>query len=281
MESITYTNEPMVVVPESEPMVVAVEPSTSKLPEPSTSKPAVEPPKRAKRARKSNTSSTPLFRDLVVVFEMVEAEPKNTKATRLLAKYFRSIKGVDLIPCLYLCLGAVSPRGENLSVGIAKGFIAKALAVASDRDVDSVKTLLSQLGEVGKVAERLFSERGDEYTASPMSCRAVYEVFCDLATLSGKQSVKKKVKLITELFDSCASGSEAKYMMRCVEGKLRNGISKRAVIKALSYAFGGTKSCNKLQELYERHADLNTIVPVLLREGLTPDLAANCNFSSE
>jgi len=64
----------------------------------------------------------------------------------------------------------------------------------------------------------------------------------EIARTSGNQSQAKKTKIITGLLAACqvtiggSTSSEAKFIIRSLEGKLRIGLAERTVLVALAQA---------------------------------------------
>ena len=61
----------------------------------------------------------------------------------------------------------------------------------------------------------------------------------EIAQISGNSSQQKKCDLIKGLFVSCDS-IEARYLMRSLTGKLRNGLGEQSIISALAHACATT-----------------------------------------
>jgi DNA ligase-1 len=70
----------------------------------------------------------------------------------------------------------------------------------------------------------------------------VFSRLKEIALTSGAQSQSKKTGIITKLLAACqatiagTTSSEAKFIIRSLEGKLRIGLAERTVITSLAHA---------------------------------------------
>jgi DNA ligase-1 len=74
----------------------------------------------------------------------------------MLCNLFRSIIVLspdDLLPCLYLCLNKLAPAYEGVELGLGETILMRAIAQATGRSVDKVKSDAQNKGDLGLVAE--------------------------------------------------------------------------------------------------------------------------------
>eukprot|EP00968_Pinguiococcus_pyrenoidosus_P021339 scaffold2748_cov115-Pinguiococcus_pyrenoidosus.AAC.1 len=69
----------------------------------------------------------------------------------------------------------------------------------------------------------------------PHTARQILDKLRGIAKMSGNKSQDRKVGEIQRMLAS-SQGSEAKYIVRALQGRLRIGCSERTVIRAVAYA---------------------------------------------
>ena len=66
--------------------------------------------------------------------------------------------------------------------------------------------------------------------------KGVYDDFCKIARMSGHGSQDRKVGAIRKLLARAATGAEAKYIVRALQGNLRIGLGARSVNVCIAHA---------------------------------------------
>jgi DNA ligase-1 len=89
----------------------------------------------------------------------MEQTTKRLELIGTLCNYFRSViilSPKDLVASMYLCLNKISPDYEGLELGIGETILFKALAQATGRTLDKLKSEMHSKGDIGLVAEVIF-----------------------------------------------------------------------------------------------------------------------------
>ncbi|KZT02686.1 ATP-dependent DNA ligase [Laetiporus sulphureus 93-53] len=180
---------------------------------------------------------------LVKVFSLIEATTKRLEKTALLTAFFllviqRSAKGdsKSLLQSVYLCINRLSPDYEGIELGIGESLLVKAISESTGRSLAVVKADLKKKGDLGLVAMASKNSQTTLLKPKPLTVPNVFSSLKEIALSSGQKSQEKKVSIITKLLAAC-QGSEAKYIIRSLEGKLRIGNAERTVLVALAHSF--------------------------------------------
>ncbi|KAK9397338.1 DNA ligase 1 [Crotalus adamanteus] len=171
-------------------------------------------------------------------FEYIEEESARLKIIETLSNLFRSaivLSPQDLLPCVYLCLNRLGPAYEGLELGIGKTILMKALAQATGRQLDQIKAEAAEKGDLGLVAENSRTTQGTVFAPPKLGAAAVFGKLQAIGHMAGSSSMNKKIDIIKSLFVACRH-SEARYVARSLEGKLRIGLAEQSVLSALAQA---------------------------------------------
>jgi DNA ligase-1 len=190
----------------------------------------------------------------------------------------------DLYSLIYLASNSVAPSYECVELGVGDSILIKAIGEASGTAPNMIKKKYDIEGDLGTVAQ---TSKGKQKTlvgfgrlAGPkrLEAKEVLTVFRQIATTSGSQSQKWKVDKIKGLLVR-ARGSEPKYIIRGLQGKLRIGLAQSTVLASLAHAVVLTKPKEVVQLTNERlkeiremedgdrgmlfHKFLNAITPIV------------------
>jgi DNA ligase-1 len=126
-----------------------------------------------------------------------------------------------------------------MELGIGDSLLVKAVAVATGRKPEGVKEDYAKEGDLGIVA---LNSRTSQKTISfaakpkPLLAKEVLEALRKISKTKGEKAQGRKVDIITGVMVRC-QGSEAKYIVRALQGKLRIGTAEQTVLVALAHSF--------------------------------------------
>jgi len=115
----------------------------------------------------------------------------------------------------------------------------KGIVETSGSNTNVIKERYKQCGDLGLVA---MNSKGKQKTLGfgvkpkPLLASEVLECFRKVANTSGSKSGAVKIDFIKKILVR-ATGVEAKYIIRGLQGKLRIGLAKSSVLVSLAHAF--------------------------------------------
>eukprot|EP01138_Halocafeteria_seosinensis_P013197 gb/GECG01013479.1/.p1 GENE.gb/GECG01013479.1/~~gb/GECG01013479.1/.p1 ORF type:complete len:952 (+),score=140.08 gb/GECG01013479.1/:1-2856(+) len=184
------------------------------------------------------------YRALTDCFRHIEDTSSRLAIQETLCNLFRSIitlSPFDLLPSIYLCSSKLAPAYEGVELGLGDALLTKAIAQATGREIRDVKALAKTEGDLGLVAEKSRTQQktlGFAARKKPLEVKHVYDVFREIASASGNKMQERKVEAIKKLLVQAeGEHAESRYIIRCLQGKLRIGMAENTVLTALAHAF--------------------------------------------
>lgn len=208
----------------------------------------------------------------------------------------------DLLPTVQLMINKLAADYAGIELGIGESLIMKAIGECTGRSLAVIKTDQHEIGDLGLVAAKSRSNQPTMFKPKALTVRGVHEGLLGIAKVQGHGSQDKKISGIKKLLsaaDAATAGkgskgvditkdkggpSEAKFIVRFLEGKLRLGLAEKTVLVALAQAIirheakaAGEKdpSLEKiaegeaiLKQVYSELPSYEVIVPAMLKHGL-------------
>lgn len=208
----------------------------------------------------------------------------------------------DLLPTVQLMINKLAADYAGIELGIGESLIMKAIGESTGRSLQVIKSDQHEIGDLGLVAAKSRSNQPTMFKPKALTVRGVHEGLLGIAKVQGHGSQDKKISGIKKLLsaaDAATAGkggkgvditqnkggpSEAKFIVRFLEGKLRLGLAERTVLVALAQAVVSHeaavagKSIPSAETMAEGEAVLKTvyselpayevIIPAMLEHGL-------------
>ncbi|ANZ77150.1 BA75_03371T0 [Komagataella pastoris] len=181
------------------------------------------------------------YSSLTNIFERLEQEPARLKNLAIASEFFLQILQSNhkrtLVEVIYLMINRLGPDYElDLELGLGETLLVKAIAEGTGRTPQKIRSELHKLGDIGLVAQNSRSRQPTMFKSKPLTIHTVFENLTKIAKSSGNASQARKIGLINQMLTTC-EGTEAKFLMRSLEGKLRINFGEKSVLVALSKAF--------------------------------------------
>jgi len=234
---------------------------------------------------------------LAETFDKLSGTSKRLEKTKILTEFFRTVVSVtpeDLLPCVYLSVCQIAPSHDGIELGIGDSTIMKALSESTGKTVNALKDEMKKKGDLGDVAMSCRSAQKTMFQPKPLVARHVFQEFKTIALTEGGQSMEKKKSIIKKLLTS-SKRTEATYVVRALQGKLRVGASEQTVVAALSRAILWEKDefdkksdetiakCEDeadkiVKQVFSECPSFDLIIPALLASGVF-ELPKHCKFT--
>ena len=189
---------------------------------------------------------------LCTTFSLIEMTTKRLIITAHCALFLRQVLRLtpdDLLPTVLLMINKLAADYAGVELGIGESLIMKAIGESTGRTLQVIKADQIKIGDLGLVAVQSRGKQPTMFKPKPLTVRGVHKGLMDIATVSGNGAQGRKVDGIKKLL-SAADGnrgriditkdkggpSEAKFIVRFLEGKLRLGLAEKTVLVALAQA---------------------------------------------
>ncbi len=190
---------------------------------------------------------------LCTTFSLVELTTKRLEIMAHCALFLRQVLRLtpdDLLPIVLLMINKLAPDYAGIELGIGESLIMKAIGESTGRSLAVIKQDQKEIGDLGLVAVKSRSTQPTMFKPKPLTVQGVLKGLMGIATVTGNGAQGRKVDGIKKLLSAAdANGkgkvditkdkggpSEAKYLVRFLEGKLRLGLAERTVIVSLAQA---------------------------------------------
>ncbi|KAI1074669.1 ATP-dependent DNA ligase [Whalleya microplaca] len=237
---------------------------------------------------------------LCTTFSLIELTTKRLIITEHCALFLRQVLRLtpdDFLPTVLLMINKLAPDYAGIELGIGESLIMKAIGETTGRSLQIIKADQKEIGDLGLVAVKSRSTQPTMFKPKPLTIRGVHKGLMEVATVTGNGAQGRKVDLIKKLLsaaDSHASGkvdihkdkggpSEAKYLIRFLEGKLRLGLAERTVLVSIAQAMicheaekeGKAPSTSEIEQaeamlktVYSELPSWDVIVPAMVQNGI-------------
>ncbi|ORY59234.1 uncharacterized protein BCR38DRAFT_376433 [Pseudomassariella vexata] len=237
---------------------------------------------------------------LCTTFSLIEMTSKRLEITEHCSLFLRQILRLtpdDLLPTILLMINKLAPDYAGIELGIGESLIMKAIGETTGRSLQVIKGDQKEIGDLGLVAVKSRSKQGTMFKPKALTVRGVHKGLMDIATVSGNGAQGRKVDGIKKLLASAdvhsagkadinkdkGGPSEAKFIVRFLEGKLRLGLAEKTVLVSIAQAMiiheiekkgqvpdttDMEKAESMLKTVYSELPSWDAIVPAMLKNGI-------------
>ena len=207
---------------------------------------------------------------LCTTFSLVEMTTKRLIISAHCSLFLRQVLRLtpqELLPTIQLMINKLAADYAGIELGIGESLIMKAIGESTGRSLQVIKADQNEIGDLGLVAAKSRSNQPTMFKPKALTVKGVLDGLMGIAVISGDGSQGRKIAGIKKLLsaaDASLTGkgskgiditkekggaSEAKFIVRFLEGKLRLGLAEKTVLVALAHAiviYEAEKKGNKL-----------------------------------
>ncbi|KAI1122866.1 hypothetical protein F5Y10DRAFT_65064 [Nemania abortiva] len=246
-------------------------------------------------------AGTPVpYAALCTTFSLIELTTKRLIITEHCALFLRQVLRLtpeDFLSTVLLMINKLAPDYAGIELGIGESLIMKAIGETTGRSLQVIKADQKEIGDLGLVAVKSRSTQPTMFKPKPLTIRGVHKGLMEVATVTGNGAQGRKVDLIKKLLsaaDAHSTGrvditkdkggpSEAKYLVRFLEGKLRLGLAEKTVLVAIAQAMIIHEMEQKdkvptttqmeeaealLKSVYSELPSWDVIIPAMVKDGI-------------
>lgn len=199
-------------------------------------------------------AGTPVpYAALCTTFSLVELTTKRLIIMEHCSLFLRQVMRLtpdELLPTVLLMINKLAPDYAGIELGIGESLIMKAIGESTGRSLQVIKADQKEIGDLGLVAVKSRSTQPTMFKPKPLTVKGIHQGLMNIATVAGNGAQGRKVDGIKKLLSAAdAQGakkvdinqdkggpSEAKFIIRFLEGKLRLGLAERTVLVSLAHA---------------------------------------------
>jgi DNA ligase-1 len=247
---------------------------------------------------------------LCTTFSKIEMTTKRLEILAHCSLFLRQVLRLtpsDMLPTVMLMVNKLAADYSGIELGIGESLIMKAVSESTGRNLQQIKSDQNEIGDLGLVAAKSRSKQPTMFKPKALTIEGVRKGLMGIATVEGQGAQGRKVDGIKKLLsaaDAHNSGkhidiekdkggpSEAKFIVRTLEGKLRLGLAEKTVVVAVAQAMifhemsqeGKTPSTadlakaeSMLKTVYSELPSYEVIIPAMLEHGIM-NLRENCRL---
>lgn len=240
---------------------------------------------------------------LCTTFSKIELTTKRLEILAHCSLFLRQVSRLtpeDLLPTVLLMIGKLAADYAGVELGIGESLIMKAIGETTGRNLKIIKEDQQKIGDLGLVAAKSRQNQPTMFKPKPLSVRGVHEGLMKIATTEGSGAQGRKVDGIKKLLSAAdtnlpknqtvditkdkGGASEAKFIIRALEGKMRLGLADKNLQVALAHAMVAhavakdgkqvpsetelKKGEEVFKAVYNELPSYEVIVPALLKGGI-------------
>lgn len=207
------------------------------------------------------------FKTLAQYLQKLEKTVSRNEMTVVLSQLFSKTEVGEIDKVCYLVLGILAPAYRSIVFNLAERMMIQVVAKAAGVDLEKVKKIYKEKGDLGDVVEEIATSNKRQKTRD-LSVSEVYEEMVKVAKEEGEGSVERKIEGMSALVAKL-DPSSAKFIVRIPLGRLRLGFSDKTIIDALSWMEKGDKSGRKqLERAYQVLPDVGFLAREVKKNGI-------------
>ncbi|RZN37389.1 MAG: ATP-dependent DNA ligase, partial [Methanophagales archaeon ANME-1-THS] len=203
-----------------------------------------------------------LLKELTEVYERVRGTSSKLEKILVVAELLQKTPSETLPLVCYLLRGRVFPEYSAQELHLGWSSIWDAIRAVTTVTNEDLTAAYNQFGDLGSAAELIFGERpmsSVELVTEPLTVEECYAALVKIATLSGKDSGRRKKAILKGLLNQ-SSPPEAKFIVKTITGEMRYGFKEGLLEEAIAHAF--SVDLELLRKAYMLRSDIGEVARI-------------------
>jgi DNA ligase-1 len=181
-----------------------------------------------------------LLKELTEVYEKVRGTSSKREKIALVSELLRTTTPQGTLPMVcYMLRGRLFPDYAAQELRLGWSSIWDAVRSVTHVSEDDLKAAYNKFGDLGSAVELILQQNPKiaiSLVTEPLTVEECYSALVKIATLSGKESSRRKRALLMGLLNQ-SSPEEAKFILKTITGEMRYGFKQGLLEEAIAQAF--------------------------------------------
>ena len=203
-----------------------------------------------------------LLKELTEVYEKVRATSSKLEKIALVAALLRKTPSETLPLVCYMLRGKIFPDYSAQELRLGWSSIWDAIRAVTHVSEADLRIAYNKFGDLGSAVELIFNENPKisvSLVSEPLTVNECYNALVKIATLSGKDSSRRKRVILMGLLNT-SSPDEAKFIVKTITGEMRYGFKQGLLEEAIAEAF--SVDVEVLRKAYMVRSDIGEVARI-------------------
>ncbi len=203
-----------------------------------------------------------LLKDLTEVYEQVRSTTSKLEKIALVSDLLRKTPSEILPNVCYMLRGRLFPDYSAQELQLGWSSIWDAIRAVTHVPEEDLKAAYNKFGDLGSAVELIFEQKTKisvSLVTEPLTVEECYNALLKIATLSGKDSSRRKRAVLMGLLNQ-SSPDEAKFIVKTITGEMRYGFKQGLLEEAIAQAF--SVDVEVLRKAYMVRSDIGEVAQI-------------------
>ena len=205
----------------------------------------------------------PSFNDFAIVCQSLSQTQSRLQMAEAVGTFLAALEVDEAEIAARFMVGRAVEQGDEKRLQVSGRAIWKIVAEMADA-ADQGEDIFASAQDFGEAVEMTLDRRASDPEPT-LTIRELNEKFAEIATIEGRQSRKRKLDALRELF-ARASAFEGKYIAKILIGEMRHGVSEGLMLEAIARM--GARPVTEIRRIHMLEADLGRVVRIVRSGGL-------------
>ncbi|HEV2171472.1 MAG TPA: hypothetical protein VGR40_11010, partial [Candidatus Binatus sp.] len=204
----------------------------------------------------------PSFNDFAIVCQSLSQTQSRLQMAEAVGTFLAALDIDEAEIAARFMVGRAVEQGDEKRLQVSGRAIWKIVAEMADA-ADQGEDIFASAEDFGEAVEMTLKLRSADPEPT-LTISELNEKFAEIATIEGRQSRKRKLDALRELFVR-ASAFEGKYIAKILIGEMRHGVSEGLMLEAIARM--GARPVSEIRRIHMLEADLGRVVRIVRGQG--------------